>query len=45
MSLDVCPRPSSHVWLVEAAWGGAVSMALFNRLSADCDFNSRVLST
>lgn len=45
MSLAPCPSPSSQVWLVGAAWGGAVSMSLFNRLSADCDFKSRVLST
>ena len=45
MSLAPCPSLSSQAWLLGAAWGGTVSMSLFNRLSADCDFKSRVLST
>lgn len=45
MSLAPSPIPSSHVWLVGVARVGAVSMSLFIRLSADCDFKSRVLRT
>lgn len=45
MSLGLCSSPSIQVWLSGAVGGGAVSMSLFSRLSADCDFNNRGLST
>lgn len=45
MSLGLCSSPSIQVWLSGAVGGGAMSMSLFSRLSADCDFNNRGLST